>query len=290
MTTIADFSRALHHLFTTQADELAREVGFVRRSRKITGSRFAQSLVFGHLSQARSSLEDLTQSFLYSTHIPLARQSLQERFTGRAAHFMERMALAGLQIVCQGPRQTHAFFQHFSHVYITDSTVIPLPNSLAEIWQGTQAGGLKIHLRLNLTHGALERVALSDGRLHDQRHEMGQDLGEAGSLHLTDLGYFSLERLSALSDTGRFWLSRYKGGVRVRHPQGQALDVLELVRNQSEAVAEYAVQLGQTRAVACRLIAIRVPARVLAERLGALRDWERKHQRKASARRHALCA
>lgn len=290
MTTIPDFAGALQKLLTTQADEIANEVGFVRRRRKITGSRFAQSLVFGHLSQPMSSLEDLTQSFISRTHIPLARQSLHERFTGRAAHFMERLAVAGLRIVCQGPAQPHPFFQRFSNVYVTDSTVIALPEALAEIWHGTQAGGLKVHVRLNLTQGGLEQVGLSDGRVHDQHHEIVEDLGTEGSLHLTDLGYFSLARLSTLSREGRVWLSRYKGGVRVRERDGQELDVMRLMVEQVETVAEYAVQIGQANAVACRLIAIRVPATVLAQRLKKLEAWERKHQRKASARRRALCA
>lgn len=290
MSTIADFAQALQHLLTTQANDLAREVGFVRRTRKITGASFAQSLVFGHLSQPRSSLEELTQTFIYGTETALARQSLHERFTGRAAHFMERLVLAGLQIYCHGPAQSHAFFRQFSAVYVMDSTVISLPQSLSSVWRGTQGGGLKLHVRLNLTQGGFEQIGLSDGRVHDQNHDMVHDLGTAGSLHLADLGYFSLARLRGLSESDRFWVSRYKGGVRVRNAEGQVIDLLSELQQQTETVVERPVQIGQTQPLACRLIAIRVPASVLAQRLTQLAEWERKHQRQASARRRALCA
>lgn len=290
MSTIADFAQSLQHLLTTQADELAREVGFVRRSRKLSGARFAQSLVFGYLSQPDSSLEALTQTFIYGSETALARQSLHERFTGRAAHFMERLVLEGVRIYCQGPQQSHAFFRPFSAVYAMDSTVITLPESLAAVWRGTQGGGLKLHVRLNLTHGGFEQVGLSDGRVHDQNHDLVHDGGAVGSLHLADLGYFSLARLRGLSESGRFWLSRYKGGVRLRTPEGQPLDLLNELQQQTEAVVERSVQMGQTQPLTCRLIAIRVPDTVLAQRLSQLADWERKHQRKASARRRALCA
>jgi hypothetical protein len=290
VSTIADFAQALQHLLTIQADDLAREVGFIRRTRKITGSSFAQSLVFGHLSQPRSSLEELTQTFIYRTETALVRQSLHERFTGRAAHFMERLVLAGLQIYCQGPAQSHAFFRQFSNVYVMDSTVITLPESVSSVWRGTQASGLKLHVRLNLTRGGFEQIGLSDGRVHDQNHDIVHDLGTVGSLHLADLGYFSLARLRGLSASGRFWLSRYKGGVRVRSAAGRPIDLLNELQRQTETVVDLPVQIGQTQALACRLIAIRVPDPVRAQRLTQLAEWERKHQRKASARRRALCA
>lgn len=289
-TTIPDFAHSFHHLLTTQADDVAQAVGFVQRQRKLTGARFAQSLVFGHLSEPASSLEDLCQTFIHTHQIALHRQSVHERFTARAAHFMERLVLVGVQIYCQGPSQSHAFFRPFSEVYVMDSTVIALPESLAPLWRGTQAGGLKLHVRLNLTHGGFEQVALSDGRMHDQHHEMTHDLGTPGSLHMTDLGYFNLERFHSLSDSERFWLSRYKGGVRLRTLEGDALDILMLLDAYEGDVLDREVQVGQKRPLRCRLIARRAPPEVVAQRQKDLREWEVKHQRKASVRRWALCA
>jgi hypothetical protein len=49
MTTVAQLGAHLRTLFTTVADRLARQTGFVQRRSKLTGSAFAQAVVFGWL-------------------------------------------------------------------------------------------------------------------------------------------------------------------------------------------------------------------------------------------------
>lgn len=46
MTNIAQVSTALQNVLGSQADALARQKEFVRRKVKVTGSNFAQTLVF----------------------------------------------------------------------------------------------------------------------------------------------------------------------------------------------------------------------------------------------------
>jgi hypothetical protein len=59
--TISHVVDALRATFTTDADRLARQTGFLQRRRKITGSAFAQALVFGWLDDPTASIEVLAE-------------------------------------------------------------------------------------------------------------------------------------------------------------------------------------------------------------------------------------
>ena len=48
-------------MFTTVADQAARETGFVQRHSKLSGARFVQALTFGWLGQPDASLGQLAQ-------------------------------------------------------------------------------------------------------------------------------------------------------------------------------------------------------------------------------------
>src|SRR5438445_67677 len=56
MTSITCLGAALQTLFTTTAERLAQETNFVRRRRRLTGSVFAVTLVFGFLDRAGATL------------------------------------------------------------------------------------------------------------------------------------------------------------------------------------------------------------------------------------------
>jgi len=56
-----DWDEELAHLLSEKACELARETGFVKRKSPITGAVFAQTLIFGFLSQPEASYTQLQQ-------------------------------------------------------------------------------------------------------------------------------------------------------------------------------------------------------------------------------------
>jgi hypothetical protein len=55
MTNIAQGSTGLQNVLGSQADILARQKKFVKRKVKVTGSNFAQTLVFGFLDNPKMS-------------------------------------------------------------------------------------------------------------------------------------------------------------------------------------------------------------------------------------------
>src|SRR5881227_2703552 len=89
-TTVAQLADTLQTLFTTDADQAARDAGFVRRRRKLSGAAFAQALVFTWLDDPGASLEDLASATGLRGG-PLTPQALDERFTPRAADCLRRL-------------------------------------------------------------------------------------------------------------------------------------------------------------------------------------------------------
>jgi len=62
MTTVPQLARTLQTLFTTTADQLAWQTGFVRRASKLTGAVFAQTVVFTWLADPQATLEAMAQT------------------------------------------------------------------------------------------------------------------------------------------------------------------------------------------------------------------------------------
>jgi hypothetical protein len=61
MISVSQIQEALEQVLEKDANRLAREVGFVKRERNLSGADFVQTLVFGWLEKGDASLERLTQ-------------------------------------------------------------------------------------------------------------------------------------------------------------------------------------------------------------------------------------
>ena len=127
--TIAQVAQAMQKVLTDDADRLAREVKFVRRQRKLSGSSFVQTLVFGCMSSPMTSYTDLAQSAaMVGTEI--SAQGLEQRFTEEAAQLLERvLAHAVEQVVFSDPAAT-PILERFQGMYIRDSSIVELPAEL----------------------------------------------------------------------------------------------------------------------------------------------------------------
>jgi len=66
MTDITQIRTALQNVLGEQADELARETKFVQREVKVTGSKFARTLVFGFFDNPSMSYREMTQAASFS--------------------------------------------------------------------------------------------------------------------------------------------------------------------------------------------------------------------------------
>ena len=61
MDILSKVTDEMQEVLTQSADDKAIETGFVKRKRKVTGSNFIQTLVFGWLDNPDATLEELIQ-------------------------------------------------------------------------------------------------------------------------------------------------------------------------------------------------------------------------------------
>lgn len=289
MTTIPQIAEAMQRVLTTGADEIARQTGFVQRKVKLSGSTFVQALVFGWLDNPAASLSGLTGAAA-AVGVPITNQGLDQRFTPAAAACLKEVLEAAVAEVVSVEPAAIPLFQRFNGVFVQDSSIVALPNDLAEVWKG--CGGnpgvgqaaVKIQVRLDLSQGGLDRLQLEDGCSQDKGSTIQVAPLPAGSLRLADLGYFSLERMRELAEQGVFYLSRLQPQTVVFDKAGRRLDLVKVLMEAGDALVDRPVELGIQQRLPCRLLAVRVPPAVAAERRRRLHKEARRRGQTVSKR------
>jgi len=261
MKTITQVPVVIHKLLTERADELARETGFVRRKRVMTGSVFVQVLVFGWLQYAQATQRQLHQVLL-STGTQISCQGLNARFSAAAVAFLRAMVVEASQHVFSAKDNLLPALQRFNGVYLTDGSRLE-----------RASGGFKVVVRLDLQRGGLQ-VGLETLASHDRAGAvMGIPL-PAGSLHVADLGFFDLTWFEQCIRQGVHFITRLRAGTQVYDLNGQRLDLAQLLAARREPLK---VQV---------LVGVRkIPMTLLAERVGQDCARKREAQLQHTARR-----
>jgi hypothetical protein len=311
VTTVAQLADTLQTLFTTAADQAAREAGFIRRQRKLSGASFAQALVFSWLDNPDATLEDLASATgLQPGSEPLTAQALEERFNDRAADCLRRLLLRAARHVLAATPSQAGLLRRFAGVHVRDSTVLALPAALAELWPGCGGGSrdqpdascqaaLKIHVCWELRTAALQELTLAPGRQADNlleqqagaaQHQQQLPLPPKGSLRLADLGFFDLEQLQALDQQGVYYVSRLQANTRILDlSTGKKWTLAAYLASRRSDRVDRWVQAGSGRRLLCRLLAIRAPEAVAARRRRQVLEQARDHGRAVSPQRLEVC-
>lgn len=265
MTTITQLQPVLQTLFTTTANTVARETGFIQRQRQLTGAHFVQATVFGWLQHATATRQQLYQS-LCLTGASMTAQAFEQRFTPQAVIFLRAMLDQALRVRFEA-ESLCPLLSRFQGVYLTDSTRL-------------EGLALKVAARLELQGGQLA-LSLEALDTHDNVTQVCDELLPRGALHVGDLGFFDLKRFEQWAEAGVDWVTRYKSGTGLWDERGQRLDLETLLRDQPTVRCE--VRVG-TRRVPMVLHARRVAASVVQTRLKRLRRRASRKQRPLSPR------
>lgn len=265
-------AQALDAYFNEQkVEQAARASQFVERSSKLTGLIFLKTLVFGFIQHPKASLNQLCQVCL-DFGVMISSQGLDQRINEAAVAFVQQMLERALTLWRARHQEIAEALDQFSAVYFQDSSIISLPEALQEIFPG--AGGnassaaVKIQLLFEYRGGNIEHLEFVAGRIADQGYQGHLTKLEPGSLLIQDLGFFSLDSLKTVADRDAFFLTRWQNQASVFLAQepDEALDMLAFLRQQRETVAEYPVLLGAQTRIPCRMICVRLPAAVAAQR------------------------
>lgn len=293
MNDLNRLARAMQDLLTGTADRLAREAGFVRRQRKVTGANFAQALVLSFLGDPQATGSRI-QGTAAAVGLEATRQSLEERYTPQCAEFLKRLLAAAAARMIDSPVAI-ALLDRFTAVEVLDSSIVALPAALARVYRGGESGttrgpkaAVKLTVALDLKTGALRGPELADGRSADLAAALAQADPPRGGLQLADLNYFSLEKFARWGNAGVYWLSRLKVHTVVHDARGQRFDLLKALRAAPGGDLDIDVQLGAEDRLAGRLIARRAPAGVVRKRRQRLRDEARRRGEPVSERALAL--
>jgi hypothetical protein len=294
LTTVTELAETLQELLTTHADQLARSSGFVQRQRKVSGSNFAQALVFTAMADPKAP-----ESRLHATAalvgLNASRQAIDKRFNAKAVAFL-RQLLGAAVAKAVATSVAIPLLRRFTTVIVLDSSIVALVDELADVYRGGRSGtttgakaAVKLTVGADLNSGVLLGPEVSDGRAADLSATLATSPPPRGGLQLADQNYFSLSKFAAWGREGAYWLSRFKAGTKVYDDRKQRIDLLARLCTAGNSDLDWDVVLGSQERLACRLIARRVPAPVAAQRRQRLLDKCKKRGNKVSAESLALC-
>lgn len=271
MASLAQLTTSVQTVLTTHATTAAQATKCVQRTRRFTGALWVQTLVLGCWQTPATTLTHLAQMAAV-LGVPVSPQAIAQRFTPATVECLERVLGAAVQQRLSAEPVASAVLARFAAVEVLDTTTIALPRELATAWpgcgngSGQSAAALKVGVRLDVRHGTLTGPLLETGRTHDRRCAITTQPLPPGALRVADLGFWSVSELADLRQQNCFWLSRLQAQTTVRHQEDPTWQLDQVLATTAAASAEWPVTVGAAGTVPARLLAVRVPTEVAAER------------------------
>jgi hypothetical protein len=263
MEILSQVAKGMQGVLSEAADTIGYTTGFIKRLRKLSGSGFVQTLVFGWLGNPDSTVEELCQAAA-ALDIDISPQGLNKRFTSEASDCLRKVLEEAVSQVISDDPVAIPLLQRFNGVHIQDSSTVVLPDELAVIWPGcggstsqNTSSSLKLHLRLDLNTGSLAGPYVHSGRLHDMNPQIQWETLPTGALRIGDLGYYNLKRFKDMDSEEVYWLSRVKSNCVV-YCNDKGCDLPGLLMKFCQDRMDIQVLLGADERVPCRLLAVRV--------------------------------
>ncbi|ARC27473.1 MULTISPECIES: IS4 family transposase [Bacillus cereus group] len=211
------FSEELYrHLTPSLLEELAKELGFIKRKRKFSGNELATICIWVSQRTTSDSLVRLCSQLHAATGTLMSPEGLNKRFDRKAVEFLKYIFSALWKSkLCETSAISSATLTYFQRIRILDATIFQVPKHLASVYPGSggcaQTAGIKIQLEYDLHSGQFLNFQVGPGKNNDKT--FGTDCLDTlrpGDLCIRDLGYFSLEDLDQMDQRGVCYISRLK--------------------------------------------------------------------------------
>jgi hypothetical protein len=268
MMSVSQIEEALREILGPQANELAKETGFIQRKREegITGSNFLQTVVFGWLAKGDATLGQLTQ-IAQNCDLSISASGLSQRFTKPAAAFLQQVLEKITSHTIKAEAADIPVFKCFDAVILEDSSVISLPPELEEMWKGcggstgTSKSALKVHVRWDILSGELQGPHLTDGKVNDSKGPFRDIPVPGGALYVADLAYFFLSRIKQWRKRDqdgkrRYVVTRLNTQCNLYTHSGHKLELRGLLPREPGKVVELGVVVGKQDRLYARFIMI----------------------------------
>lgn len=256
-----------------QIERLGQCCGLVERRRVISGPVLVEAAL-SICSKARVSLESWACAISVAAQVSISKQAVHQRFSSPAVEFFR--SVVGALLLARTRADTPVAAGHWSRILVHDSTIVTLPERLADCFPGSanQSGhrwaSVRIQTVLELVTERLCHLSIEPYARNDQAASADIiQIARRGDLVLRDLGYFTLKALAAMQQEGICFISRLRTDVNLYELQGEPLDLLAVLRRMGEYDGPLLV--GAKQRLPVRLVALRVPKKVGAARRRRMR-------------------
>jgi hypothetical protein len=258
-----------------EINNIARETGFIKREREITGWNFLLTFTVGLFHLKKNTLNNLAVLMCKVFGISMTKQSLHDAtIKGSSAEFLKRCFERALQKCIGNVKLDIEKLSMFTACFIIDSTNGQLHPALAQYFKGSggsaSEAGFRIQYVFEFLHGICEKLEIGGSKLTDAGFLGSLLKGKVveKALYMFDLGYFKIAHFVEIAKAGAYFISRFKISITLCLPGGEPFqleDHLKTVKgNTSEVSVVMTNQAGKK--IQVRLICIRVPQQVADER------------------------
>jgi len=281
-------SNLLQTILEESATQLGAAAGFVKRQSKMTASKFAITVILGWLDKPQATLNDLVQ-VSEDLGVEISESGLHQRMTPEAVAFLESLLVKSIDLMNNTAGLSDEVLRQFSAIYLIDSSLITLPEVMQAAFAGFASQGSEAAIRFQLCfdylRGNVCALEAGPGRENDQSSRLIQRMIAAESLFLFDLGYFNQDTFAKIAEGLAFFVSRYKYGTHLyRNAEHQTpVDLLAILQQTQADSYEQIYYLGSRRRLKVRLVAQRLPPKVVAQRRRKAREAARKKGHAPSA-------
>jgi hypothetical protein len=291
MNCLSRLVHAVQSLFGNLAEQAAAATNVIIRKRKLSPQGLASTFILGFLNNPDASDEQLAQ-MAAAIGEPVSPQAIEQRYHKRMIAFLRK--LFGMAVQCQvhSDRVLGPLLERFTDVQILDSTIISLPGEMASEFPGCGGshGGtaaMKLQVRMSLKSGCCDTVRIEAGRDCDGKTPLQKDVPAAGSLRISDLGYFDTKAFEIIEKAGAYWLSPFMTGTNVYDTNGNRLELIEWLEKKGPVI-DCHVGLA-SRQTPSRMVAWRLPPEVAERRRKKLFEHAKRKELKVSKQRLERC-
>jgi Transposase DDE domain len=220
-------------------------------------------MTFGTVGMLHPSLAAMVDSI----NTIMSREALHLRFTAAAVSFMQQcVTFIFKQRINDMATIDSRLLNKFKRIHIIDSTSWDIHPRLRDILPGSggaaSSANCKVQLCYEYLHGTLSFFDIIPGKNSDKGYasKLPELIGQ-GDLLIADLGYFCLQSLKSIADSGAYFISRLLVGTTLYDEATLRLIDLRRVLEKSTGNAyqmDVVMGLQKKTQVRCRLICLRV--------------------------------
>ena len=117
---------------------------------------------------------------------------------------------------------------------------------------------LKLQIRFDVLTGTFQHFQLTDGTTADTKAEEQFQPLPTGSLRLADLGYFSLDAFERLTQTGVFWITKFKACCKLFDAQQEPFCLQKRFTSETSDTVNLSCFIGASKRLPAHIVALRL--------------------------------